>query len=82
MTDGVWGSFCSVELNHFSNFGRGSPKEHFREIILKSGHWPRKTMLFLGLSIFSSGSHFAQQSGTLLTILVEGHLKNISVNLF
>ena len=23
----------------FSNFGRGSPKEHICEIILKSGHW-------------------------------------------
>ena len=31
-----------MELNHFSNFGRRSPKEHFCEIILKSGHWPKR----------------------------------------
>ena len=27
------GRFCSVERNHFSNFGRGSPKEYFCEYI-------------------------------------------------
>ena len=32
-----------VERNDFSNFGRGSPKEHFIEIILKSGHQSRRT---------------------------------------
>ena len=31
-----------MEQNHFSNFGRGSPKEHFCEIILKLDHWPRR----------------------------------------
>ena len=31
----------SVEWNDFRNFGRGSPKDHFCEIILKSSHWPR-----------------------------------------
>ena len=31
-----------MEQNRFSNFGRGSPKEHFCEIILQSGHWPRR----------------------------------------
>ena len=34
--------FCSAEWNHLSNFGRRSPKEHFCEIILKSGYWPRR----------------------------------------
>ena len=38
----LWQPFCSVEQNHFSNFGRGSPKEHFCEIILKLGYWPRR----------------------------------------
>ena len=33
-------------------------------------------------SIFSSGSHFVQPSGTILAILVEGHLRNIPVKLF
>ena len=29
----IW-PFCSAEQNHFSNFGRGSSKEHCCEIIL------------------------------------------------
>ena len=33
-------------------------------------------------SIFSSGSHFVQPSGTILAILVTSHKKNISVKLF
>ena len=33
-------------------------------------------------SIFSSGGHFIQRSGTILAILVEGHPRNISVNYF
>ena len=32
--------FCG--WNYFSNFGRRSPKEYFCEIILKSGHSPRR----------------------------------------
>ena len=27
---------------HLSNFGRGSPKRLFCEIILKLGHWPAR----------------------------------------
>ena len=33
-------------------------------------------------SIFSFGSYFVQWSGTILTILVEDHPRNISVKLF
>ena len=38
---------------HFSNFGRGSPKEEFCEIILKSVHWSRRCHLkvFLVLAL-------------------------------
>ena len=39
-------------------------------------------MLFKGFSIFSSGSHFVQRSGTILAILVEGHSRNIPIKLF
>ena len=39
-------------------------------------------MLFKGFSIFSSGSHFVQSSGTILVFLVKGHLRHISVKLF
>ena len=33
-------------------------------------------------SILSSGGHVVKQSGTILTILVEGHSRNIPVKLF
>ena len=39
-------------------------------------------MSFKGFSIFSSGCHFVQPSGTILAILVEGHWKNTSVQIF
>ena len=32
------GSFCSVEQKDLSTFGIGSPKKHFCEITLTSGH--------------------------------------------
>ena len=48
-----------------SNFDRGSPKEHFCEIILKSGHWSRRTchikvFLFLALVaiLFNAAERF------------------------
>ena len=69
------GHFGSVKWNHFSNFGKGSPKEHFCEIILKLGHWPRRRCCLNVFSIFSSISHFVQWSGTILAILIEGHPK-------
>ena len=34
--------FFLALAKHFSNFDRGSPKEHFCEIILKSVHWLRR----------------------------------------
>ena len=36
-------------------------------------------MPFKGFSSFSFGGHFVQRSGTILAILVEGHLRNIPV---
>ena len=47
-----------MERNHFSNSGRGSPKEHFCEIISKLGQWPRrrcglKVFLLLACCLFS-----------------------------
>ena len=43
-----------VQQNHLNNNGRWSPKEHFCEIIMISGHWPTrrcclKVFLFLAL---------------------------------
>ena len=68
--------------DHFSNFSRGSSKEHFCEIILKSAHWPGRRCRLKGFSILSFDGHFVQRSGTILAILVEGHSRNISVKLF
>ena len=62
----------SAERNNFSNFGKGSLEEHFCEIILKSGHWPRRRCC-LKVFYFSSGGHFVQQSGIILAILVKGY---------
>ena len=38
--------------------------------------------MFKGFSIFSSGGHFVQWSGTVWAILVDSHLRNIPVKLF
>ena len=35
-----------MERNNFSNFGRESPTENFREIDLKLSHWPLDEMSF------------------------------------
>ena len=59
---GMFFLFCSLERNHFSNFGSGSPKIHFCEIILKLGYWSRMRLrlngfLFLALlAILFSGA--------------------------
>ena len=71
-----------MEQNQFSNFNRRSPKEHFCEIILKSGHWPRRTYHLKVFLCFSFGGHYVERSGTILTILVEEHPRNISVKGF
>ena len=75
----LWWPFYSAEQKRFSSFGKGSSKEHFCEIILKSTHWPWRRGLLKGFSIFSSDSHFVQQSGTILAVLVKGHPMNICV---
>ena len=59
-----------------SNFGRGLAKEHFCEIISKSVNgFSRRSCLKLS-SIYSSGGHFVQQSGTVWAISVDSHLRN------
>ena len=50
--------FCSAERNHFSNFGRWSPEEHFCEIMLKSSHRPSRRYRLNVFSIFSFGGLF------------------------
>ena len=57
---------------------------HLGNIPMKfESYWPKGSggVSFYGnylqFSIFSSGGHFVHQSGTVLAILVEGHLSNI-----
>ena len=72
-----------LSSNATYHISRGSVKEHFCEIILKADHWPkRKCCLNVFFSIFSSGGHFVQPSGTILAYLVECYSRNISVKLF
>ena len=72
-----------MDQNHFSNFGRGSYKEHFYESILKLGYWPtRRCRYKFFFSIFSSGGHFMQPSRTILANLVDSYPRNISLKLF
>ena len=54
-------ALAAILFSRVKHFGRRSPKEQFCEIILKSGHWPRKCplkfFLFLALAvIFFSGA--------------------------
>ena len=50
--------------------------EHFCEIILKSGHRPRRRCRYrIHFSIYSANGHLIQQSEMNLTILVKGLLK-------
>ena len=71
-----------MEWNHFNNFGRGSPKEHFCEFFFEIGPLALGEMSLKSFSIFSFGSHFVQWSRTTFTILVEGQPRNSSVELF
>ena len=79
--------FCALVAILFSgaeqlsNFDRWSPKEHFCDYF-EIRPLVQEEMSFKGFSIFSSGGHFIQCSGTILAILVEGHQKNISMKLF
>ena len=47
-------------------------EEHFCEIILKLGQWPRRICCLKVFYIFISDGHFVQPCGTILAILVKG----------
>ena len=71
-----------MERNHFNNFGSGLSKEHFCEIILKSGYWPRIRWYLKVFLFFSLSGNFVQRSGKISVILVEGHIWDIFMKLF
>ena len=49
-------------VKQFYQNGRGSPKEHFCEIILKSFLWSRRSCHIMFFSISGIGGHFVQQN--------------------
>ena len=67
----LWGPFCSVEWNHFGNFGRRYHEEQFCDFILNLDQWFRRCLLKIFL-IWSCGGPFVQRSRTICAILVEG----------
>ena len=71
-----------MEQNDFNNFGRGSPKEYFCEIILISCHWSRRRCHLKVYLVFSDDGHFVQCGGMILAIFIEGHPRIISSKLF
>ena len=75
----LWQPFCSAECNHLCNFNRRH--EQFCEIILNLDQWFKRCRLKIFL-IWSSGSPFVQRRGTICAILLEGIMRNNSVNYF
>ena len=71
-----------VEQNHLCNFGRSHHEEQFCEIILNLDQWFRRRCRLKIFLIWSSGGPFVPWSGTFCAILVEGIMRNNSVNLF
>ena len=64
------------------NFGRRHHEEQSCEIILNLDQWFRRKCRLKVFFIWSSGSPFVQQRGTIDAILVEGIIRNNSVKLF
>ena len=77
-----WWSLSSANRNHLYNFCRRHHEELFCEIILNLDQWFRRKGRLNIFVIWSSGSPFVQQSGTICEILVEGIMRNNSVNYF
>ena len=59
-----------MEWNGLGNFGRGSSKEPSFKIILKVDALVKEEKQFKGFSIFCSGGHLVQRSGTVSAIFV------------
>ena len=77
----LWWPFCPVEQNHLFNFGRRHHEKQFCEIILNLDQLFRRRCLKIYL-VWSSGGPFVQQGRTICAILVEGIMRNNSVQLF
>ena len=78
----LWRPFCSVEQNHLCNFDRRHQEEQFCEIILNLDQGFKRRCYLKIFLIWSSCGPFVQRSGTICAILVEGIMRNNSLNLF
>ena len=76
----IWSSGSTCEP--FVQFGRRYQEEQICDIIFNLGQWLRDRYLLKIFHIWNSGSPFVQQSGSFCAILVEGIMRNNSVNLF
>ena len=74
-------ALCSAEQNHLSNLGRRHQEEQFLEIILNLDQGFKRRCHLKIFLIWSSGGPFVQRSGTICAILVEGIMRNNSLNL-
>ena len=74
--------FCSAERNHLCNFGREYQEEQFCEIVLNLDQWFRRRCLLKIFLIWSTGGPFVPRSQTTCAFLVEGIMRNNSMNLF
>ena len=77
----LWQPFCSAELNHLCNFGRGCYEEQFCVIILNLGQWFRRGCR-LRFLIWSSGGPPVWWSGPICALLKEGIMGNVHVKLY
>ena len=64
------------------NFGRGYQEEQLSEIILNLDQCFRRRCVLKIYLVWSSGGPYVQRSRTICAILVEGIMKNNSVNYF
>ena len=70
------------QQNHLCNFGRSHHEEEFCEIILNLDEWFRERCCSKIFLICSSGAPLFGRSGTICATLVEGIMRNNSVDFF
>ena len=61
------------------NLGRGHYEKHDYVIVLNFDKWLKRRCRLKIFLTYSSEGHFAHRSGTIWAILVEGTMRNISV---
>ena len=74
--------FCSVELNHLCNFGRGHHEEHFCDFYFEFRPVVKEKMTFKDISYLELWLPFDQWFGTICEILVEGIMRKTSATYF